>query len=76
MSYANSGFPIEKASKIGQLRIINDTILQGLVQSFEAPNNATNLSLIKPTGNINLNYQSNIERVIAIDGGEAIFPIR
>lgn len=74
MSYAKNGFPVEKASKIGQLRIVSDPVVQGLIQSFEADVQAGSSSLIEPTGNIDLSQQSEITRVVAIDGGEALIP--
>jgi hypothetical protein len=74
MSYAKGGFPVEPASKIGQLRIINDPVLQGVIKSFEASGPSAGAPLIVPTGRIDLSAHCDIRRVVVIDGGEAIIP--
>jgi hypothetical protein len=75
MSYTKDGFPVESASKIGQLRIINDPVLQGVIKSFEATGPTPGgMQLISPTGRIDFACDSNIRRVVVIDGGEALIP--
>jgi hypothetical protein len=74
MSYAKNGFPIEPASKIGQLRIINDPVLQGLIKSFEASGPSACASLISVSGHVDLASESAIRRIVVIDGGEALIP--
>jgi len=66
MSYAKEGFPVEAASKIGQLRIINDPFLQGLIQSFESPNNHDSSPLVNPSGNLDLSKKSQIQRILQL----------
>lgn len=74
MSYAKNGFPVEPASKIGQLRIINDPLLQGIVQSFEAAGPTAGTPLVSVTGHIDLTIESEVRRIVVIDGGEALIP--
>jgi hypothetical protein len=74
VSYAKNGFPLEQASKIGQLRIISDPVLQGVLSSFEATGTSAGEELVSVTSHIDLNPQSLIRRIIAIDGGEALIP--
>jgi len=74
MSYAKGGFPVEQASKIGQLRIINDPVLQGVLGSFEASGTGPTAPLVSATGHVDLSATGKIRRVIAIDGGEALIP--
>jgi hypothetical protein len=74
MSYAKNGFPVEQASKIGQLRIINDPVLQGVLGSFEASGGSAGAPLVTVTGHVDMTTGATIRRIIAIDGGEAIIP--
>jgi len=74
MSYAKNGFPIEPASKIGQLRIINDPVLQGIIKSFEAIGPSAGAPLVTVSGHVDLQTESAIRRVVVIDGGEALIP--
>lgn len=74
MSYAKNGFPIEPASKIGQLRIINDPVLQGIIKSFEASGPTAGAPLVSVSGHIDLDTDCAIRRIIVIDGGEALIP--
>ncbi len=74
MSYAKDGFPVEQASKVGQLRIINDPVLQGIVRSFEATGTSPASALVSPTGQVDLAGECQIRRIVVIDGGEALIP--
>jgi hypothetical protein len=74
MSYAKNGFPIEPASKIGQLRIINDPVLQGIIKSFESAGSSVSAPLITISGHVDLKGECEITRIVVIDGGEAIIP--
>lgn len=74
MSYAKKGFPVESASKIGQLRIINDPVLQGVLSSFEASGASSAVPLVTVTGHVDLSNADSIRRIVVIDGGEALIP--
>jgi hypothetical protein len=74
MSYAKNGFPVESASKIGQLRIINDPVLQGVLSSFEAAGPSAAAPLVRVTGHVDLTPLCSIRRIVVIDGGEALIP--
>lgn len=75
MPYKSSGgMPMERASKIGHIKMVDDPHIQRLIAEFEssAPTNGDPIG--ERTGHIDLNEQHEIRHIIAIDGGEAIVP--
>lgn len=74
MSYSKNGFPVEQASKIGQLRIIHDPVLQSVLGSFETSGAGAGAPLVSVTGHVDLKAAAAIRRIVAIDGGEAVIP--
>ena len=74
MAYAKGGFPIEQASKIGHLKMVSDPTIKQIVESFESTEPGAAKKLFTKTGNISVSDGTSIERVIAIDGGQAIVP--
>lgn len=74
MSYAKDGFPIEQASKIGHLKLIQNQNLQELIKSFESISENDLKTLPEKTGNLNFDRESKIKRIITVDGGQAVVP--
>lgn len=75
MSYVGSGrFPVEYASKIGHMKLIQDPHIQRMLAEFESSTPTTSDPLGFRSGNVDLSKSNNIEFVIAIDGGEAVVP--
>ena len=75
MAYKGSdSMPMERASKIGHIKMINDSHLQRLIAEFESSMPTNGDPIGECSGHIDLNKSSEIRYVIAIDGGEAIVP--
>lgn len=74
MAYSGSKLPIERASKIAHMELIQDPALIELLQSYhsdEAPKTSID---VKRSGSIDLSIPSKIERVVTVDGGFAVVP--
>lgn len=74
MSYGKNGFPLEQASKIGHLTMVSDPTIQQIMETFQADSSGTTASLITKTGTIDLSKKTRINRIVTIDGGQAIVP--
>jgi hypothetical protein len=70
MAYAKDGYPLAQASKIGHLSLIGHPVVRQLVESFESTAPTPETSLPPKTGSIELQFETSIERIITIDGGE------
>lgn len=66
--------PMERASKIGHIKMIQDPHLQRMLAEFESSGPTSGDPIGERSGHIDLTQPSSIQYVIAVDGGEAIIP--
>lgn len=74
MAYAKDGFPIEQASKIGHLKLINNDLIRRVIEDFEDPAPSKDGPTISKSGSVDISEGSWFERIITVDGGQAIVP--
>ena len=75
MSYVGSGLlPIEHASKIGHMKLIQDPHIQRMLSEFESTETTTGEPIGFRTGHIDINIENDINFIITIDGGESVVP--
>jgi hypothetical protein len=75
MAYTSSGrLPIERASKIGHVKIIQEPHIQRLIEAFESIEDGPDENLGELSGTLDLSRTGEIENVIAIDGSHAAIP--
>jgi len=75
MSYGTGGkYPIERASKLGHMKVIEHENVRRLLRQFETVSSSTDIPLGTCDGNIDLNADSSIKYVITVDGGQAVIP--
>ncbi len=74
MAYAENGFPVEQASKIGHLKIISNSMVRRVIEDFEDTAPSAEGPPVTRTGTVALDRHSPIERVITVDGGQAVVP--
>lgn len=74
MAYAKDGFPVEQASKIGHLKLINNDLISRIVEDFESPEPSAHGPEISVSGTVDLSVDSPITRIITVDGGQAVVP--
>ncbi len=75
MAYTSSGrLPIERASKIGHVKIIQEPRIQRLMEAFESVDGVPEEALGELSGTLDLSEAGDIENVIAIDGSHAAIP--
>lgn len=75
MSYIGSGqFPVERASKIGHMKLIQEPNIQKMLSEFESTDPTTGESIGYKSGHIDADCGDNIKFIIAVDGGQAVVP--
>jgi hypothetical protein len=74
MAYGKNGFPLEQASKIGHMKMVTDPTLRQIIETFQADTPGSTGPLISKTGTVDLKNSSAINRIVTIDGGEAVVP--
>ncbi len=75
MAYTSSGrLPIERASKIGHVKIIQDPAVQRLIDAFERIDEEAPEFLVELSGHVELDQTGEVENVVAIDGSHAAIP--
>ena len=74
MAYAKNGYPIEQASKIGHLKLMTHPLITNLITQFDEPELPPISCYPVKSGQIDLSENSRLERVVTIDGGQAIVP--
>lgn len=75
MSYGTEGnYPIERASKLGHMKIIEHEQVKRLLRQFEMVSASTDAPLGSRDGQININAVSPIKYIITVDGGQAVIP--
>jgi hypothetical protein len=74
MAYSANGYPVELASKIGHMRLVQDPFIQRMICAFEALNEIETGLLPEKSGNLDLKIPPPIEQIITIDGGHQPVP--
>lgn len=75
MAYPSSGrLPIEKASKLGHIKVIQEPRIQRLIEAFERIDGDEPEMVGELSGHINFDSANEIRYVVAIDGGESAIP--
>lgn len=75
MAYTSSGrLPIERASKLGHIKIIQEPRIQRLLEVFESTADQGPLQFGELSGSLDLADVGELENVVAIDGSQACIP--
>ena len=74
MSYGSGRFPLERASKLGHVKLIEHEHVSRLIRQFERADTAADAPIGGISGRIDLLVPSQIRFVVAIDGGQAVIP--
>lgn len=74
MAYGAEDFPLEQASKIGHLKMVQSDLIRRVIEDFEDVGPSAGGPLVTKTGSVDLSEQSPISRVITVDGGQAVVP--
>ena len=72
MAYAADGYPIEQASKIGHLKMIDNELVRTVIEDFENIHPSLARPKATKTGSVDLSGESSIRQVITVDGGQAV----
>ena len=68
---AQSNFPIERASKIGHIKIIQEPHIQRWINAFEKIDTDGGTTLGELSGKLDLSQVGMLENIVAIDGSHA-----
>jgi hypothetical protein len=74
MAYAKDGVPLEQASKIGHLKMIDSTLIRRVIEDFEDVTPSSSGPRVTKTGSVDLSVESEIRWVVTVDGGQAVVP--
>jgi len=74
VSYGSGRFPLERASKLGHVKLIEHEHVSRLIRQFERADTAADAPIGGLSGRVDLNAASPIRFVVAIDGGQAVIP--
>jgi hypothetical protein len=75
MAYTSSGrLPIERASKLGHVKIIQDPQIQRLLEAFEQIEPAQEGAFGECTGTLDLGMTHHLENIVAVDGSHVAIP--
>jgi hypothetical protein len=74
VSYGSGRFPLERASKLGHVKLIDHEHVSRLIRQFERADTAADAPIGGLSGTIDLLAPSPIRFVVAIDGGQAVIP--
>jgi hypothetical protein len=74
MGYDAKKFPMERASKLGHMKVIENEHVTRLLRQFEKSDSTADEPLGGLSGNLNLKAESPIKYLITIDGGQAVIP--
>lgn len=74
MAYGGSKLPIERASKIAHMELIQDQALIELLQSYHSDETPKTSIEVAKSGSVDLTAPSKLERVVTVDGGFAVVP--
>lgn len=75
MAYTSSGrLPIERASKLGHVKIIQEPRIQRLLEVFESTSDEQRPEFGELSGSLDLDDVGKLENVVAVDGSQACIP--
>lgn len=75
MAYTSSGrLPIERASKLGHIKIIEEPRIQRLLEVFESTSDIGKPTFGEVSGRLDLASSGELENVVAVDGSQACIP--
>lgn len=74
MAYAKDSWPVENASKLGHIKLIESPNIRRLISQFEATEPLADRPVGYLTGHVDLSIPAGVDYVIAIDGGQAVVP--
>jgi ribosomal protein L37E len=74
MGYGSGRLPVERASKVGHVRLVEHEHVARLVRQFERIDTAEDKPVGGRTGRVDLAVPSNIRFVVTVDGGQAVIP--
>ena len=74
MGYGSGRFPVERASKLGHVKLVEHEQVTRLVRQFERTDTGEDAPLGERSGHLDLNIPSSIRYVITVDGGQAVIP--
>lgn len=74
MGYGSGRFPLERASKLGHVKLIEHEHVARLVRQFERIDTAGENPIGDRTGTVDLSAPSGIRFIVTIDGGQAVIP--
>src|SRR6266487_1827978 len=75
MAYSNSGnFPMERASKVGHIKIIQEPHIQRWINAFEKIDSNGETPLGEISGKLDLSQVGMLENIVAIDGSHVAVP--
>ena len=74
MGYGSGRFPIERASKLGHMKLIEHEQITRLIRQFESVDSTEDNPVGMLSGNLDLTTDSEIEFIITVDGGQAVIP--
>jgi len=75
MAYTSSGrMPIERASKLGHVKFIDESRIQRLLESFERVDTDNDDHAGELSGHLDLSDAGELENIVAIDGSHAAVP--
>src|SRR6266567_1346217 len=74
MSYGSGRFPLERASKLGHVKLVEHEQVTRLIRQFERIDTEADEPVGALTGKLDLEATSPIQFIVAIDGGQAVIP--
>lgn len=74
MSYGSGRFPIERASKLGHVKLVEHEQVARLIRQFKRTDTAADALIGYRTGCLELGSPSSIRFVVTVDGGQAVIP--
>jgi hypothetical protein len=74
MSYGSGRFPLERASKLGHIKLVEHEQVARLIRQFERIDPVGDVPIGQCTGNLDLADSSPIRFVLTVDGGQAVIP--
>lgn len=74
MGYGSGRFPVERASKIGHVKLVEHEQVARLVRQFERIDTTGEKPVGECTGHLDMDASSKIRFVVTVDGGQAVVP--
>lgn len=74
MGYGSGRLPIERASKLGHVRLIENEHVTRLMRQFERVDATGDVPVGGLTGTVDLTMPTKLRFVVTVDGGQAVIP--